>query len=430
MPSDPLRNDDGGPGAPLVDGPPIELVVGTPAAGGSCVARTAEGRVVFVRHALPGERVRARVTTRSPSYWRADAVEILDPSEDRVAPPCRHAGPGRCGGCDYQHVTLARQRAMKAELVAGQLRHLAGVDRPVVVEEADGAPGGLGWRTRVQFAVGPGDRTGLRRHRSHEIEPIDRCLIAAPGIEALGVEGRTWPGVALVEVSTTPAGDRALVSVTTRRGRRPALPPLEAGLVVDGTLRRRPGTLSLEVKGRRFRVGPGSFWQVHRAAPALLAEALLAAADPRTGQQVVDLFAGVGLFSSLLAEAVGSGGSVLAVERDAGACADARANTADQPRVRVMTAAVTGPLIARSLGRPDLVTLDPPRSGAGRQVMAALAGLRPSRIVYLACDPASFARDVRVLLDAGWRLSDLRAFDLFPMTEHVELLGLLEPPPG
>ena len=257
--------------------------------------------MVFVRHALPGERVRARVTARSPSYWRADAVEILEPSEDRVVPPCRHAGPGRCGGCDYQHVTLARQRAMKAELVAGQLRHLAGVDRPVVVEEADGAPGGLGWRTRVQFAVGPGDRTGLRRHRSHEIEPIERCLIAAPGIEALGVEGRTWPGVAQVEVATTPAGDRALVSVTTRRGRRPALPR-----------RSRPAWWSTAscAGGRapspsRSKDGasgwaPGPSGRSTAAAPTLLAEALLAAATARTGQQVVDLFAGVGLFSSLL----------------------------------------------------------------------------------------------------------------------------------
>nr|MDP9102274.1 TRAM domain-containing protein [Actinomycetota bacterium] len=166
----------------------LELEVGTPAAGGACVARAPDGRVVFVRHSLPGERVRASVTATTSSFLRADAVEVLSASPDRVPPPCPYAGPGRCGGCDFQHVAVPAQRALKATLVADQLRHLARIDRPVTVEEVPGAPLGLGWRTRVQFAVDAQGRAGLHRHRSHDLEHVTSCLIAAAGVSAVGAQ--------------------------------------------------------------------------------------------------------------------------------------------------------------------------------------------------------------------------------------------------
>ena len=150
----------------------MELVTGAIAAGGGCVARAEDGRVVFVRHALPGERVVAEVTDESPSFLRADAVRVLEASADRVEPACPHAGPGRCGGCDWQHVSLAAQRDLKAALVSEQLRRVAGIDRMVDVEAVEGAPDGLGWRTRVRFAVDPAGRAGFHRHRSHDIEPV------------------------------------------------------------------------------------------------------------------------------------------------------------------------------------------------------------------------------------------------------------------
>ena len=208
----------------------LELVVGPVAAGGSCVARAQDGRVVFVRHALPGERVLAEVTSQTRSFLRADAVQVLEPSPHRVAPPCPYAGPGRCGGCDWQHVAVAHQRELKAALVAEQLVRLAGVDRPVVVEEVPGAPDGLGWRTRVQFAVAPSGRAGLRRHRSHELEPVERCLIASADVEAVGVEGLRWPGVTSVEVAAH--GDQRVVALTSTasRGGRATVPEVDAGV--------------------------------------------------------------------------------------------------------------------------------------------------------------------------------------------------------
>jgi len=411
-----------------VIGESVELQVGAVAAGGSCVARAPDGRVVFVRHCLPGERVRAVVASATTSFLRADAVEVIEASPDRVERPCPYAGPGRCGGCDWQHVSLPVQRQLKAALVAEQLRRLAGVEQPVEVAEAPGAPDGLGWRTRVQFAVAPSGRVGLRRHRSHAVEPVDACLIASSDVEAVGVEARRWPGAAGVEVVA--AGAQRLVSVTSRdpasRGRT-QVPVVEAGVVVDGRPVRVPHGIRHHVLGRSFEVAGGGFWQVHPGAATALAQAVLDGLDPQPGDRALDLFAGAGLFAALIGERVGPAGSVLAVESDPRACADAARNTADLPHVRIRTAAVDAAELARA-GRPDLVVLDPPRAGAGLAVTHALASMRPRRLAYVACDPASFARDLKVLLDVGWELSSLRGYDIFPMTEHVETVAVLTPP--
>lgn len=411
-----------------VPGDILTVEVGSPAAGGGFVGRAEDGRVVFVRHALTGEQVRAVVTQATSRFLRADAVEVLRACADRVEPPCPFAGPGRCGGCDYQHIALSRQRSVKSQRVAEQLRGLAGLDLAPVVEEVPGAPDGLGWRTRVQLAVDRKGRPGLHRHRSHELEPVDRCLLAGPDVDAVGALMRRWPGAGAVEVAGS-AGSR-LVSVSSGRGGGPVrLPelPEDVGVVVDGRPRRVPHGLVHAVGGRRFEVAAGGFWQVHVGAAQLLVDAVLGALAPRPGERALDLYAGAGLFAAMLGERVGPDGAVLAVEQEPRAGADAARNVHDLPQVRVRTAPVTERLLAE-VGAVDLVVLDPPRAGAGLAVTRALARLRPRAMAYVACDPASFARDLRVLLDAGWRLESLRAFDLYPMTEHVELLGVLEPP--
>src|SRR5579859_3784665 len=180
----------------------LELQVGAMAAGGGCVARAPDGKVVFVRHSLPGERVRARVTAATSSYLRADAVEVLSASQDRVEPPCPHAGPGRCGGCDFQHVELGAQRKLKGERVAELLQQIAGVRRQVLVEAVAGDDAGLGWRTRVRLAVDRTGQVGFRRHRSHRVERIDTCPVASPEIAATGALQARWPGAAELEVVT------------------------------------------------------------------------------------------------------------------------------------------------------------------------------------------------------------------------------------
>ena len=370
------------------------LTVGAVAAGGGCVGRAPDGRVVFVRHALPGETVRVALTSEGSKFLRADAVEVLTASPDRVVPPCRFAGPGLCGGCDWQHASASAQLVMKQSLVSEQLRRVGGFAWDGVVESVEPL---LGWRTRVQWAGGK----GFHKHRSTQVQLVDRCLIASSP-DSPGPLGET------VEVFAV--GDQQV-------------------LVADGRVVAGPHGVRTEVLGRSFEVAGGGFWQVHVSAPTVLATAVLAGLDPQPGESAVDLYAGVGLFAALLGDRVGQAGSVLAVEASARACADAARNTDDQPWVRVRTAAVDVALV-RGLAsrRPDVIVLDPPRAGAGLEVSAALAVLRPRALAYVSCDAASFARDLRVFLDAGWSVTSLRALDLYPQTEHVELVTLLGPP--
>ncbi|WP_285775822.1 class I SAM-dependent RNA methyltransferase [Microtetraspora sp. NBRC 13810] len=401
--------------------------------GGWCVGRH-EGRVVFVRHALPGERVRVKVTEETAKFLRADAVEILQPSPDRVAPPCPYAGPGACGGCDWQHASLEAQRRLKAQVVAEQLSRLAGIDREVTVEEVPGAPDGLGWRTRVQFAARRNGVIGLRRHRSHEVEPIDACLIAHPEVEAVGAESQNWRGAASVEVIASSGGDRAVV--VAPEGRRevvmPALDAPAAVLVAHGRGRteavRGSEVLRERVGERTFEVTGSGFWQVHPGAPATLVEAVMDFARPRPGEWALDLYCGVGLFAAELAQAVGPEGGVLGVESEAATVEDARRNLRDLPWAEVERGRVENALDRHGIERADLVVVDPPRSGLGREVVDRVARLEATRIVYVSCDPATLARDIAWFAGHGYELSELRAFDAFPMTAHVECVALLTRP--
>ena len=412
-----------------------EVDVENVAAGGWCVARHRfpgedRARVIFVRHTLPGERVRVHITEETSRFLRADAVEVLKASPDRVTPPCPYAGPGRCGGCDWQHAGLAAQRELKAAVVREQFARLAGIDRAVVVEELPGHPDGLGWRTRVQFAVTSSGKVGFRRHRSHEVQPVDACRIADARVEELGVQRRPWPAATAVE-AITGSRDRAVV-VTPRSGARPSTPPLDASTAVlsrdrrgsVGRVRGRTGVRE-HAAGREWRVSGSGFWQVHPAAADTLAGAVTAALEPAAGETALDLYCGVGLFAGVLAGGVGESGRVVGVEADAGAVRDARHNLRDLPQVAVQRGRVETALPRLELERADIMVLDPPRAGAGRAVMAAIAALRPRTVAYVSCDPATLARDIAHAHELGLELAGLRAFDAFPMTHHVELLATL-----
>jgi tRNA/tmRNA/rRNA uracil-C5-methylase (TrmA/RlmC/RlmD family) len=396
--------------------------VGPVAHGGHCVARLdgPHGRVVFVRHALPGERVRVLITEDGGgAYCRGDAIEILTPSPDRVVPPCPYAGPQACGGCDWQHVTPAGQRELKAAVVAEQLRRLAGLEVVVEVEELSG--GSLGWRNRVRYTADAAGRLGLHRHRSGALELIDRCPLGRPGVGDAAVLDQLWPAGSTVEVVAADGGEAVIVRppAPVTAGRRRAPSPRAAA--VAGSER-----LTFRVGDDEYSVAAGGFWQGHTAGASVYRDAVIDSLDPHSGDVAFDLYGGAGLFAVGLAQAVGPTGRVELVEGDRHAADDAGANLARFDWAAVRSAPVTADGI-EALGAADLVVLDPPRAGAGREVMSAVLGTGARRIAYVACDPAAFARDVRTALDAGWRLEQLRAFDAFPMTHHVECIGVLVP---
>jgi tRNA/tmRNA/rRNA uracil-C5-methylase (TrmA/RlmC/RlmD family) len=379
--------------------------------GGFVVARH-EGIVVFVRHALPGERVVAEVTEgqEGDRFLRADAVEVLEPSADRVTPPCPFSGPHACGGCDFQHVALPAQRSLKATVVAEQLRRLAGLDVDVTVEKVPGDHDGLDWRTRVQWALTSDGTAGLRKHRSHDVVPVDDCRIAHPALP--DVTGTEWPDATEVESIVSSTGER-LRLVTT----------VDGTTYADG-----PQRLTEEAAGRPWQVTGSGFWQVHPGAADTLVAAVLDGLDPQPGERAADLYSGVGLFTAALASRVGLTGHVVAVESDRVAVGDARANLADLHQVSLLADRVDRALGAGVIGPRDLVVLDPPRTGAKRDVVAAICDLAPRAIAYVACDPAALARDVAFFGEHGYALASLRAFDLFPMTHHVECVAVLSQP--
>ncbi|MBO3725207.1 class I SAM-dependent RNA methyltransferase [Actinomyces bowdenii] len=453
----------------------MTLSVGPPAHGGHCVARPAQdpaGRVVFVRHALPGETVRARMTERSAKIWRADAVEVLQASPDRVASVWPQAGPGGVGGGELAHVALPAQRTWKRWVLADCLRRIGGQEVHAAVaglpeaagsgsiavepmpSEADGAAHaqerrrapGTATRTRVSLSVGPDGRAGMHAFRSGTVLPLDRLPLAVPAIQGIGLLERSrWrkhyrPG-ARIEAIAPSAGEplvlidgQVLTASARSTGRRRVEEVVEAGALGLGPL--------------RYSVHAEGFWQVHHQAPEVLVERVVRAAlgarpgpDPSgpapdlaeagSGRRVLELYSGSGLLTLPLAMLVGSSGLVLSQEASGRAVGDARRNLHGWSRAHLATGRVTPRSVGRAAtafeGRgPDVVVLDPPRQGAGREVCRAIAALAPERIVLVACDPAALSRDLAVLLGSGYRLAAMSALDMFPHTHHFETISVLE----
>lgn len=393
---------------PLHVGDSVELEVQRVAGDGQCVGRI-DGLVVFLRGALPGERVRATVTStgRKGSFVRATVDDVLVASPERVPPPCPLAS--ECGGCDWQHASRAAQLTLKRDALVEALQRFAKIDsigglplsESVRVTHVPG-DNGLGWRTRMRFAIDDGGRVGLRAARSHDVIPASDCLLPVDDIRA-----------ATPEQVRNFGNERALVAASTSEGL------VEFGS--SATHRR----LIEKVHDRQFQVDLNGFWQVHVSAPEVLVSKVLEFADPKPGETVCDLYSGVGLFSAFLADAVTDRGQVTAVEGDRRATEFSKVNTADLPQVQHRCADVLD-VLSTIDEQVDFVVLDPPRAGLGADVIAQLARLSPHRVVYVSCDVATFARDVRLLLDLGFGLKRVEGIDLFPMTKHLETIALFE----
>jgi tRNA/tmRNA/rRNA uracil-C5-methylase (TrmA/RlmC/RlmD family) len=428
-----------------------ELTIERPAHGGHFVARH-EGRVVFVRHALPGEVVRARFTDTDDdaSFWRADTVEVLQASPHRVAHPwspadaLRAAGKGRAavGGAEFGHIALDEQRRLKASIVEEQLTRLAGTGRAVTVEPAPHeAADGLRWRTRAAFAVDAAGRLAMHVHRSHDVVPVQEMPLAVAAINDLRLWTLDLSGIERVDVAAPSGGGEPLVLLVPAARTTPrrlaavasAIDGASVGVLdqESGRVQRLKGRTWLQetVLGIDYRVTGAGFWQIHRSAPEALVTAVLEGLQPAAGERFADLYAGAGLFTVPVARAVGPEGAVLSVEGSAGTSRDARRNLHGQDHVVIEQGRVDAVLGRRS--EPlDAVLLDPPRAGAGKKVVRQIIAARPRAVGYVSCDPASFARDLGYFLAAGWSLDELRVFDLYPHTHHLESFARLLPPPA
>ncbi|MHA7263809.1 class I SAM-dependent RNA methyltransferase [Arthrobacter sp. TMN-37] len=429
----------------------VDLTIDRPAHGGHTVARH-EGRVVFVRHALQGERVRVRLTEQDPdaSFWRGDTVEVLEASPHRVAHPWPQAdalaaaahGTAPVGGAEFGHIRLEEQRRVKAQIFAEQLTRIARTEREVEVEAAPGeAPDGLGWRTRVAFAVTQNGRLAMHVHRSDTLVPVSAMPLAVDAVTALQLWSLDFSGMQRVDVAVGSGGGDPLVLLVPS----PGTPARRAGAIAaqvsgasvavldpdTGALHRIKGRtwLQEQVGPHPYRVTGAGFWQIHRSGPGVLTGAVLEGLQVAEGEHVADLYAGAGLFTVPLAAAVGATGSVLSVEGSAGTSRDARRNLHGQDQVNIVQGRVDRVLHGHDR-RLDVVLLDPPRAGAGKKVVGQIIDAAPRRVGYVSCDPASFARDLGLFQARGWTLDALRVFDLYPNTHHMESFALLSPPAG
>ncbi|MGE2713588.1 class I SAM-dependent RNA methyltransferase [Mycolicibacterium litorale] len=398
------------------DGAPAELVLetGPPANGGSCVARH-DGRVVFVRHALPGETVRVRVRSERGSYWHADVVEVIESSPQRIASLCPIAGAEGAGCCDLAFVTPEGARSLKGAVVANQLDRLGGYhwcDEGAATAEPVGDGAATGWRTRVRLDTGADGVAGFHRYHSADLVTDLRCAQLPSGL--LGeVDLLRFPPGAHVHVALDDDGARHIVASGPRTGR--GAPTTVVSGDYEATQR---------IGGRVWRVPVTAFWQAHRDAARRYSELVAQWAALRPGQTAWDLYGGAGVFAAALAEQVGDGGRVLTVDTSRAAGRSARAALADLRQVSVVTDSVRRALSGERR-RADVAVLDPPRTGAGRDVIDLISGAGVPRVIHIGCEAASFARDVGLYLQAGYAVEEVRVFDSFPLTHHVECVAVL-----
>ena len=389
----------------LKTGDLVQVTIEKVAHGGHFIARH-EGAVIFVRHAIPGESCTIQITSTGSSFNRADVVSVEKPSEFRVQAPCSFANRNGCGGCDFQHISVDHQRKLKSDVIAEQFSRIAKMELRVDVEEVGES---THWRTRAIATTDRNGKLGFYKSRSHSIAAVTDCIICVETMNFSEIASRDLKGDVRVEISASNTGERSIALAPTRGE--------EKARLTEG-----PAVLHENVLGRALEVSQESFWQSHKKAPEVLTQAVLDFAQLKTGEHVLDLYGGVGLFSAAIVEAVGPTGHVDLIEGSKVATADAARNFAAYSNITIATGDVAK-LLPR-ITAADVVVLDPPRDGAGKEAVAHIARLAPRAIVYVACDPAALARDTAYLADHSYSLVKVRAFDLFPMTHHIECVAL------
>ena len=392
-------------GSALKIGDRIEVTIEKVAHGGHFIARH-KGAVIFVRHAIPGEVCIIELTSIGKSFNRADVVSVQTPSDFRVIAPCKFSGSDGCGGCDFQHISEEYQRTLKSQVITEQFARIAKMDITVDVEKISET---TKWRTRAIATTDSNGKLGFYKSRSNTVIPVTDCLICVDEIGISELSQKALKADHRVEVSASNTGERTIALAN-------------AGAKERARVTQGPAVLHEKVLSKVLEVSHESFWQSHKMAPDVLTKAVLDFGNFRQGEHVLDLYGGVGLFTAAILEAVGENGHVELIEGSKSATSDASRNFAADSNVKVITGDVAKHL--PRISNADVIVLDPPRDGAGKEVIAQIARMRPRAIIYVACDPAALARDSAYLADHSFSLVNIRAFDLFPMTHHIECVAL------
>jgi len=373
----------------------IELEVLSYAAGGNCVARH-DGRVIFIRGVVPGEKVRVKILedAKPKRFAIGELIEVINPAPQRIEPACKHYG--ECGGCDWQHINLTEQKEMQLKVISDQLNRIGKFsDLEILPVVLVGGDTGFGYRTRARFATTATGTLAMRKSKSHELVEITDCLIVDPEINK--ITKSDWPVNA--EVTIVKGADELIV-LTDRE------------VVPNITYRNVHGS---------WQVPAGDFWQVHKGAPELLIDQVLNQLDVQTGDQIADLYSGVGLFAQPIARLVGPSGSVVSVENDERAHLAAQQNLAEFDWVEIVQSDVAK-FLKRAAGFNKAV-VDPPRSGLNESVINSLTKIPDlNQVCYVSCDPGTLARDLRSFADRGWTVGSVQPMLLFPMTAHLETI--------
>jgi 23S rRNA (uracil1939-C5)-methyltransferase len=406
----------------------IELAITALTHAGEGIGRHA-GRAIFVPFALPGETVQVDIVEEKKSFARARLVEIVTPAPERITPRCPHhfslAGADKlqaaCGGCQLQHLAYSAQLQFKRQVVIDQFTRVGGFAQPPVRPMLP-SPAEFNYRNHVQFALTPSGELGFRAANSHAIIPIRECHLLHPALAALFGHIQAEAGLDFDYLTLrTGADDDVLVVVETAA----EAPEVELDLPVSAALLRPDGSsftvagrdyVVAEVRGRLFQVSAGSFFQVNLLMTEQLVELVLAGLALQPGETVLDLYCGVGLFSAFMAPLAAR---VVGVEAYAPAVSDAAVNLDEFENVEIYEASAEEVLPDADM-RFEAAVLDPPRAGCSPEVIDALVRLRPARLIYVSCDPATLARDARRLAAGGYALEWVQPLDMFPQTHHVE----------
>ena len=392
---------------------PLELELTGFAAGGKAVGHAPDGRVAFVEYGIPGERVLAEITAEEPSYIEATTVEVREPSELRVEPRCQYFG--RCGGCQLQHVAYGEQLRLKTGVVRDQLRRIGRFEDDAidgVLREMIGMADPWAYRNHMRFTVRRDGDIGFMEHGSHRFLRIDHCEIALPAANRVlqDAQGRTMQTRALT------------VRVGEHSGELLVQPKLRWRPHRRGRTRSGQPHYHELLRGARYRISSPAFFQVNSRQAERLIELVVARARAVQPRLVADAYSGVGTFAVALAQVVPD---VVTIEYSAAAGDDAEVNLAPYDNVRRIVGTVEEQLPALD-PQPDVVVVDPPRAGLDASVVDAIIDSRVRRLVYVSCDPATLARDLRRFADGGLTVGEVQPIDMFPHTQHIECISTLD----